>query len=142
MSDRDEKWGRFMQQFNLQDWFDHNPTSKTGLALMKLSEHIPNEVLNSLRARFLQIFVDDSVTRSEPPGYLGSGPAFPGIHLSRDLENEAQEIVDYMIAVLFLSVHDRHYDLKNDPRAEATIAMRERTLREWGYVRPENMPRV
>jgi len=43
---------------------------------------------------------------------------------------------------LFLSVHDRHYDLKNDPRAEATIAMRERTLREWGYVRPENMPRV
>ena len=140
VTDHDAKWESFKTQFNLVDWFDHEHTSahtsKTALALMKLSERIPDDVLNSLRARLLQIFVDDSVTQTEPAGYFGSGPPFPGIHLSRHLENEPQEVVDYTVALLFLSVHDRHYELKNESRADAIRAIRERTLREWGYVKP------
>jgi hypothetical protein len=140
--DHDDKWQRFKTQFNLLDWCDHNRASKTALALMKLSKRIPNDVLNSLCARLLQIFVDDSVSRAEPAGYSDSGPPFPGIHLSRDLENEPQDVVDYTVALLFLSVHDRRYGLEGDSRADAITVMREGTLRDWGYVKPGTTPQV
>ena len=131
-----EKWEDFKYRYIETTWFHHDFRQKTALAMMRLCECIPDEILKGLPQDLLVFAPHGSFVDN----YSGFPEPCTLMFLAPDLEDQGQEEVDYFVARLFASTHLKNYGWHehNNFKTEVRNDSEEALVRQWGYEKPES----
>lgn len=129
--DNQMTWEEFCYQHIETGFFDHDDREKTVLAMRRLVERVPSEVLESLDVLFFAPSQHIYGQVFPAGGHIGASL----LYLSPDLEGLPQEEVDFTVAHevahAFLG-HDNY--VKNGPEIENQA---DALAVEWGFILPE-----